>query len=471
VNEKFQEEIKQFKNALQTIKSTRDFLGFIPSSSLHKIAFWLLTAFIASPFYVLLRSIFLKDHVDFFINTNLRDLGTYWLQFIQVVGFSGLFLTLLFLVKAITQHKQKGWLIKTVRKHPVPLFLFLLLVWSVFSYVFSSNHTLSLYGSSYRHEGIITYFAYAGIFCCGYLVTEPKFRVNLMKVFVFTATALSILILINNAALNQLFSLKYNSAIFQNINHCGYYLCLAAMLAAALVLREIRLSRAAIFWALSFAIIIAALIKNNSFGPYVAVVLGLGFLLIFTLKFVHNARRCAFLLVLVFIFLSVGFNLKSNYLNQEAVKLTEDIVNIVENNEKAPQAGSNRWILWVRGIEYTMEKPIFGYGPDNLSDRYQMDDLNHDRPHNEILQLSASLGIPAALFYGCALLFFFLPLLKNLKKLNAEILGPYAAIFAYLASSMVGLSMFYTAPFYFAFLGLTCNLFRPAGNEPAVANE
>jgi hypothetical protein len=70
VNEKFQEEIKQFKNVLQSMKSTRDFIGVIPSSSLHQIASGCFTAFIASPFYVLLRSIFLKDHADFFLNTN-----------------------------------------------------------------------------------------------------------------------------------------------------------------------------------------------------------------------------------------------------------------------------------------------------------------------------------------------------------------------------------------------------------------
>lgn len=462
------EEIKQLKSKLRSIRTVREFLEFIPSSSLVKIAFWLLSALMASPLYILLRSIFLKYHDDFYMNSNQRTLGDYWVQFIKIIGYSGLLLTLLILVKFVVQCKQKKWFLKALQNHPVPSFLFLMLVWSVLSFSFSSDHILSLYGTPYRNEGLLTYFAYAGVFCCGYFIRDKNLRVHLTKIFVLAATALSILMLINIPALNLLLSLKPSAAIFQNINHYGYYLCLAAALAAALVIREARLSKAALFWILPYAILITALIQNNSFGPYVAVVMGLIFLLTISFIYVKEARVCGVVLVLVFIFLSFGFNLKNNYLTQETTQLTKDIVNIVENNEKAPQAGSNRWILWMRGIEYTLEKPIFGYGPDNLNERYELDNLNHDRPHNEILQLSASLGIPAALFYCCAIFFYFFPLIRNPRRLNPEITGFYTAVFTYFASSLVGLSMYCTTSFYFAFLGLTCNLLRPGRTESAI---
>ncbi|MBP7175519.1 MAG: O-antigen ligase family protein [Thermoclostridium sp.] len=467
MKQKIQDELKQLKSDIRSIKSFREFIQYIPSSSLNRIAFWLLTALAASPLYVLLRSILLKYHDSFYLNDNQRTLGTYWVQFIRFIGFSGIFLMLLVLWKNIIMHHQDKRLSKILKSHPVPLFLLLLLVWSVFSYAFSSNKTLSLYGTPYRNEGILTYFAYAGIFCCGYILKEQRFRVNLMRIFVLSATILSILMLINQPELNLLLSFKYKAAMFQNINHYGYFLSLATMLAAALSLREGRLNKASLFWLLPFAILVAALITNKSFGPYVAVVMGLIFLFVLTFIYTKKARLCAGILVLVFILLSFGMNLKSNYLTQEAKTLTKDIVNIVENNETAPKAGSNRWILWKLGIKYTLEKPIFGYGPENLQARYTLDNLNHDRPHNEFIQLSASLGIPALVFYCCALFFFFLPLLKNMKKLNPEIIGLYAAILSYLASSFVGQSMYCSASFYFAFLGLTCHLFPPAGTQPA----
>ncbi len=465
-----QEEIELFKNKLRSIKTVRDFFETIPASSIVRIAFWLLSALAASPLYILLRSIFLDYHDSFYLNDNQRTLGTYWVQFIKIIGYSGLLLTFLFLLKYLAEHHQKRWLTKALKRHPVPVFLFLMLVWSVFSFMFSSNHTLSLYGSNYRCEGLLTYFAYTGIFCCGYMILDKKLRLSIMRIFVLTAAVLSILMLINHPELNLLLSMEPYAAIFQNINHYGYYLCLAASLAAALVIREAKMNKAALFWCLIYAILITTLIKNKSFGPYVAVVLGLIFLL--TLSFIHvkKAKLCTVILVLVFIALSLGLNLKTKYLTRETTQLGKDIVNILENNDQAPQAGSNRWILWTLGIKYTLEKPVFGYGPDNLSSRYQLDNLNHDRPHNEILQLSASLGIPAALFYCCALFCYFFPLLKKLKKLSPEIMGLYAAVITYLASSMVGLSMYCTTSFFFAFLGLTCNLFRADGNEPESTN-
>ena len=463
---KFQEELKQFADKVRTVRTAGEFFELIPSSTIAVISFWLLSALAVSPLYVLVRSIFLRYHDSFYVNDNQRTLGAYWVQFIRIIGFSGLLLALLVLVKFMIEHRGQRWLAKTARKHPVPLFLFLMLVWSILSCAFSGDRVLSLHGTAYRNEGLLTYFAYAGIFCCGYFIHDKKMRVALTKTFVLAATTLSMLMLINSPALNLLLSMDHRAAFFQNINHFGYYLCLAASLAAALAIREARLSRAALFWLVTYAVLIAALIRNSSFGPYVAVVLGLILLLALSLLHVQKARLVVVALILVFASLSFGMNLKSNYLTRETTALTEDITNIIENNEKAPRAGSGRWILWTLAADYTLEKPVFGYGPENLQDRYRQDNLLHDRPHNEILQLSASLGIPAALFYCCALFFFFLPFLKYLKKLNPEIIGPYAAVFTYLASSMVGLSMYCSTSFFFAFLALACNLFRPSGAEP-----
>lgn len=466
VKQEIKNELKQFTDRLRSTRTAGEFLELIPSSSLVKIAFWLLSALALSPLYILVRSIFLKYHESFYLNNNQSTLGSYWVQYIQIIGYSGLMLTLLQLVKYLVRHNKPGRFAKTLRNHPVPLFLLLMLVWSILSFFFSSNRSLSLHGTSYRNEGLLTYFAYAGIFCCGYMIRDKKLYFILMKIFVLTSTAFSLLMLINNPALNLLLSLEPYAAFFQNINHYGYYLCLAASLAAVLVVKEARLSKAAVFWLVPYAILIAVLIKNSSFGPYLAIVLGLVFLLALSLFYVKNARLCVIVLILIFISLSFGLNLKSNYITYETTVLTEDIADILKNNEKAPQAGSGRWILWTRAVKYTLEKPVFGYGPENLHDRYCLDNLLHDRPHNEILQFSASLGIPAALFYCCALFFFFLPLLKNLKKLSPEIIGTYAAIFSYLASSFVGQTMYCSTSFYFAFLALSCNLISSSGSEP-----
>ena len=55
--------------------------------------------------------------------------------------------------------------------------------------------------------------------------------------------------------------------------------------------------------------------------------------------------------------------------------------------------GSGRGILLKNAILFANQKPIFGYGPDNLGQAYFDKGItNNDRPHNELIQFAASLG-------------------------------------------------------------------------------
>ncbi len=458
---------KNTKKQRNILKSSKESLTDVLSRQAPKVMFWLIILFVASPYFYFIRSIFLPYHEDFYINTNQRTLATFWFALLKLTGFWGLIFA--FLSKVGNTEKmmhERGWFIKTVKRHPVPLFLFLLLVWSFFSYLLSDNPTLSLHGNSYLCEGFLTYLTYAGLFCCAYFTKQKKERLIIMKFFTITAALISILILFSNDAMKQLLSLRTGAALYQNINHCGYYLCLASMMAAALFLIEKSKMLSFLLWLPVYALISSALLKNGSFGPYVAVVGGLIFLLAFTFLYVKKIKLQTLVLIVVFIVTSFGFNMKTSYIKNEGAALTQDIVNIVKNNEQAPAAGSSRWVLWQKGVQYAFEKPLFGYGPENLGKRYGQDGLNHSRPHNEILQLAASLGFPAALFYIAALMFFYLELIKNRKKLTVEVLGLYAAVFTYILSSMFGVSAFYTTPYYFIFLGLTCRVFDPNSELP-----
>lgn len=106
-------------------------------------------------------------------------------------------------------------------------------------------------------------------------------------------------------------------------------------------------------------------------------------------------------------------------------------------------------------IKFVVEKPMFGYGPENLGARYLAEGIAHDRPHNEFIQIAASLGIPALLFYILALLKNFSTLFINRKSLTITTITLNAIIVAYLVSSFFGNTMFYTSPFYFMLLGIT----------------
>lgn len=452
----------------ETKKSTGTFFGgsiesvtAVITRQAHRALKWLVLLFAISPIFVLIKSITLPYHEAFYINTNQRTLAEFWCGLLKLSGYYGLVFTFLAaLGGAREMSREKGWLWRAIHRHPVLLFLSLLLAWSFFSCLLSDNFTRSFYGTDYLRDGFLSYLAYAGLFCCAYLMKMQNDRMLITRFFTGTAAVVSILVLVNNDMLKRMLSLVNNAAIFHNINHCGYYLCLAVMTAATLFLTERSKSISFMIWLPVYTLINVALLKNGSFGPYVAVIGGLAFLIVFAFLYVKKVKLQAVILVVVFIAVSFVFNLKTNYLKNEAFTLRQDIVNIVENNESASMAGSYRWIIWKKSVRYALEKPVFGYGPENLGKRFGQDELSTGRPHNVILQLAASLGIPAALFFTAALFFLYWDLLKNRKKLTIEALGLHSAVFTYLLSSMFGVSAFYTTPFFFIYLGLTCNLFR-----------
>ena len=102
---------------------------------------------------------------------------------------------------------------------------------------------------------------------------------------------------------------------------------------------------------------------------------------------------------LIFIGAILHFNTGSTLLDR-MVLLAHQLEASRESTAALNNLGSNRWFLWRLGVKYALEKPLFGYGPENLGHLYYTisPDLS-DRPHNELIQIAASLGIPALGFY------------------------------------------------------------------------
>jgi len=145
--------------------------------------------------------------------------------------------------------------------------------------------------------------------------------------------------------------------------------------------------------------------------------------------------------------------------------LTNDVSKILIDSSNADQAGSNRWGLWRKGIIFALMKPWFGHGPENLRHLYQQyGPMNIDRPHNELIQIAASLGFPALLFYVSGLLIHMINFFKHWKYIDLLGIGIFISIATYLISSFLGNSMYYTTPFYFMLLGISYGLLHNQNN-------
>ncbi|MDD2401783.1 MAG: O-antigen ligase family protein [Clostridia bacterium] len=354
------------------------------------------------------------------------------------------------------------------------IFLLLMLIWSTISTVFSTNPDISFFGTNYRIDGLLSYYAYAGIFALAINVRDKQRIKLIIEIFAGSSALLALLCLINNPSINTFFKLTKNQAIFYNINHYGYYLCIALMSTVLLATVDKRPKndfKLAISMILHFAelmLLSNALIICKSLGPFLAVNCALVALLIFTL-FVDKSKVKRIFTIITFIYLIFAISSISYWdLKHEIKRLVLDLGIIegtflgeLEDEDAINRIGSSRGVLWINAVKFIRERPLLGYGPDNLGERYAEVNAKNDRPHNEILQFAASLGIPAAIFYLLAMSCHLLMFIRNFKNIAMTILCAYCIIGAYLISSLFGNTMFYTTPFYFMLLGLSYSLIRP----------
>ena len=107
------------------------------------------------------------------------------------------------------------------------------------------------------------------------------------------------------------------------------------------------------------------------------------------------------------------------------------------------------------GLKIFLDKPILGYGADNLESEYKKYNIEQDRPHNLIIQLATTSGFPGCILYIIAIGLILVRAFKKLNNSNSIYTIVFFAIIAYLISAMFGNSMYYTSPYYFIFLGIT----------------
>ncbi|SKB37699.1 O-antigen ligase [Acetoanaerobium noterae] len=456
VYKEFFYKIVRVRQDLKSLKSLGDFTEYLSSSFFTKISLCILLAWVISPIWIIINSSLLSNKFKNLSSFMKRvEIDIIWYVFLQQLGYIAFIIFIFVIIKNYNDLKIHKFNYKNLIKiNQVEILLIFMLVWSIISTLVSSDMNLSFTGTSYRHDGLNTYITYAGFFTCGYYINTKSSIKKIISIFVLSSTIVAGLVLLDINYLNNIFSFNTNSAIFYNINHYGYYLCMAVISSVFLVLTNKSNKKNKHKYLLCYVLLVAVLVKNNSFGPYLATLVGLSVQLVIIYYNFRDYFKDMSLIFILFLVISLVINMFSSFLIVEVLKLFGDVQEIVTNDNLSEQAGSGRWILWKNGIKYMLEKPIFGYGPDNLGYRYAMDKIQQDRPHNEFIQIAASLGIPALFFYITALYKHFRLVTKNIKHFDIELISLNLVVATYLFSSFFGNTMFYTSPYYFIFLGM-----------------
>lgn len=360
---------------------------------------------------------------------------------------------------------------KETLKEMLPIFIFIIyMMWTLLSCLLSPNKKYAFNGSVYRKEGYLMYINYAGFFCCALLLKTKRLRKILLNIFIIVT------IFLMTVSRIPKFCMKYpyifinntvDNSVFAQFNHYGYYLMMALMCSFGLFITE-KNKILKVIYLISYTTIGYGLIFNNTFGCYLAISVVLITYFIYSM-ISKKDRKETLLAIIIFVVLSAIIVRGGKNVAYENIKglladmniITIKTLNIEENTpeleEKFEKAGTNRMLLWKEGIKFVQERPIFGFGPDNLKQKYNSVSVEQDRPHNLIIYLSATSGIPGMIIYVTAVGIIVIRGIKKLIENNENGKIFLIVVVTYLISSMFGNSMYYTSPYFFMFLGFLMN--------------
>lgn len=330
------------------------------------------------------------------------------------------------------------------------------------------NHDAA-FGIPVRYLGIFNMFAFIIIYMkvSGY-IERVSFRHTVLMGFLTVADAVA-LSAIYEQYIGDIPAYQGKTgiaAIFVNSNHYGYFLAMAIMIGIGYYIHEGR--KKAAFGAFSAALNLFVLAINNTLGAMLSVGLCTVVTVILVLvsekksensiktaeirALTETAKR-ALALATFGVIAVIGVIAVSEAVRNSIVVLFRDFGSIIAGTSTGEE-GSGRWSVWQTVISYITEKPLFGFGCEGITMRL-MEATGIGDAHCEPLTYAAYYGIPGALLYltgvGAAAVRYF----RNRHNLPPYCRIAFLGAAAYFISSLVGIPIFNTAPFFFIFMGMS----------------
>lgn len=331
---------------------------------------------------------------------------------------------------------------------------------------FANSSEFAWFGESNRHEGFFVFLIYVFMFVMAAMVRSEKIKRILLYILCGVSVFIEILTLLVNKGIADYQTLLVikDSGVFLQHNHYGYYLATTGIAMAAFALTSKKLWMKLLFYAgYIFTVYITLMI--GPLGPFLALIAGNIFVIICCClskkRFVPEAIAPLLILVCV---LALHTAFESDAMFKDIAGFFTDVGKVTSGAEDSAGAGTARWGLWVFTVEKIAEKPILGWGACGIMAELKLAAGSYIT-HNEFLQYAVFFGIPAMIAYVTAALMVFLRALKNRVNLTQCEIVYLCAAFVYLVSSFFGVTMYYTTPFYYLFLGLAVSKTAASGKK------
>ena len=391
------------------------------------------------------------------------------LKLMVVIGIVGIAIFIgWFIYKLIKSSNKKEFL-----KKIIPIFFFTAyMIWTFVSCIFAENKKNVFEGTGYRKEGYFMYLNYAGFFLCAFLLDSDQLRKIILNTIIVVTTLMSILSLCVSMKINPVFFNMYfvntsrKTAYFSQFNHYGYFLMISLMACFGMYVTE-KSKKIKVLYLICFAFISYMLIYNNTFGCYLAVTISV---ISYTVYSIIKRKNVVAVLIAISIFVILSCTIKQDYkilafdnIRQFGNDFKTIIYKILNKDDEKiekefEKTGTYRMALWKYGLQFFAENPILGYGPDNLGTKYDSVGItDQDRPHNLLIQLATTSGLPGLILYVTAVGIIIIKGIKEFLKKDEKGQVFLLVVITYLISAMFGNSMYYTSPYFFIFLGFLMN--------------
>lgn len=415
-------------------------------------------SFLFSPcFQLILRALIVHNSTHFEeVTFYTRYTVEIYQDMIQKVNMIALFTAVLcyiYMGTKLLKNKENicPYLKANIKKY-LPLILMWLLAISIpVVTIIRGANEYDLSGHPYMHESIFSYMLYPTCyFFCGAFIWKSKYKKGLLYLLIISSLPMNILFLVDEWITKLPFFIENNkSAVFHNSNHYGYYLAIGIIASFLLFVYEEKMSLK-IFNIISAVLGTTVLIVNNTLGAYIAILFVLVAFIIYSFICNKKLLKLSCIALVVFLVTTIVLSFKYNTILSSFITLSNDVGMIASDPLESDSAGSSRWKLWKGTVSNLPKSPLLGFGVEGLLNTHGV-----GTPHNELLQYAEFFGIPVMLIYLVAVFAVFVTVLKHNRKLNSMTIICFSISVGYFVSSIFGVAIYYTTPFFYIFLGLS----------------
>ncbi len=378
---------------------------------------------------------------------------------------TGLAIISLFFLYVVVHERKNTMFFQPTPENKVLIVYAMITTISVF---FSLNWQVSLFGSSYRFDGLLAFYLYL----FAYVIARNGKKITKVIFPLLTITSLLIAIYgilqfyeIDPVPL-RLYAIKWEGLAFAtmgNPNFLGSYLVLSLPMPIYLYFYKSKW-----YGLFAYAILFLGLLATRTRGAWLGAFVSLiAFLILHGLS--QGFKRREGIKVLAVLVTSIlvmfFFTLTSGDVFLTRIfSLFIDLSSLLNKDYNEFLGGAYRVYVWGKVIQLIMMRPIFGFGLDTMYIAMEMhfkeaitQDFgkykNWDKAHNEYLNIGVSSGIFAL---GAYLLFLFFVLRKGFRRMigNPAYVPFLAAIIGYLTQAFFNIQVVMVYYVFFAYLGI-----------------